>query len=45
MWFKNLQLYRLPAGYALTADQLAEMIAPQAFTPATSLDMQSQGWT
>ena len=44
MWFKNLQIYRLPARWAMTAEQLAGFLAPQAFTPCTSLDLQSQGW-
>ena len=44
MWFKNLQIYRLPAPWAITAEQLEASLAPQAFAPCTSLDMQSQGW-
>jgi recombination associated protein RdgC len=44
MWFKNLQIYRLPAPWAMTSEQLEARLAPQAFTPCTSLDMQSQGW-
>jgi recombination associated protein RdgC len=44
MWFKNLQIYRLPAPWAMTAEQLEAKLAPQAFAPCTSLDMQSQGW-
>ena len=44
MWFKNLQIYRLPAPWAITADQLSASLAAQAFTACTSLDMQSQGW-
>jgi recombination associated protein RdgC len=44
MWFKNLQIYRLPAPWAMTAEQLEARLAPQAFAPCTSLDMQSQGW-
>ena len=44
MWFKNLQIYRLPAPWAMTAEQLEAHLAPQAFAPCTSLDMQSQGW-
>jgi len=44
MWFKNLQIYRLSAPWALTAEQLAAKLAPQAFNPCTSLDLQSQGW-
>lgn len=44
MWFKNLQIYRLPAPWAMTPEQLEACLAPQAFAPCTSLDMQSQGW-
>ncbi|WP_288409036.1 recombination-associated protein RdgC [uncultured Herbaspirillum sp.] len=44
MWFKNLQIYRLPAPWAITADELESHLAPQAFTACSSLDMQSQGW-
>jgi recombination associated protein RdgC len=44
MWFKNLQIYRLPAPWAMTAEQLEAKLAPQAFAPCTSLEMQSQGW-
>ena len=44
MWFKNLQIYRLPAPWAMTAEQLEARLAPQTFAPCTSLDMQSQGW-
>lgn len=39
MFFRNLQLYRLAAGYALTAEALATMLAPVAFVPATSAEM------
>jgi recombination associated protein RdgC len=44
MWFKNLQIYRLPAPWAMTAEQLEADLAPQAFVPCTSADMQTQGW-
>lgn len=44
MWFKNLQIYRLPAPWAITAEQLETCLAPQAFAPCASLEMQSQGW-
>ncbi|MDQ9169519.1 recombination-associated protein RdgC [Oxalobacteraceae bacterium R-40] len=44
MWFKNLQIYRLPAPWAMSADQLESLLAGQAFAPGTSLDMQTQGW-
>nr|WP_198982424.1 recombination-associated protein RdgC [Herbaspirillum sp. ASV7] len=44
MWFKNLQIYRLPAPWAINADELASQLAPQAFAACSSLEMQSQGW-
>jgi len=44
MWFKNLQIYRLPKNWVTTADALAKALAPQKFTDATSMDMVSQGW-
>lgn len=44
MWFKNLQVYRLPAPWAITAAQLEADLAPHAFQPCNSLDMQTQGW-
>jgi recombination associated protein RdgC len=44
MFFKNAQIYRLPAPWAMTADQLESMLTPQAFVSCTSLDIQSQGW-
>jgi recombination associated protein RdgC len=44
MWFKNLQIYRLTAPWTMTAEQLEASLAPQAFAPCSSLDMQSQGW-
>jgi recombination associated protein RdgC len=44
MWFKNLQVYRLPAPFAMNAAQLASDLAPHAFAPCNSLEMQSQGW-
>jgi len=44
MWFKNLQLYRLPAPWPITAEQLEDSLAPQAFSAIGSLEMQGQGW-
>ena len=44
MWFKNLQMYRLPAPWAMAQDQLEAALAPQAFHAANSLDLQNQGW-
>lgn len=44
MWFKNLQIYRLTAPWTLTSEQLETSLAPHAFAPCSSLDMQTQGW-
>ncbi|HJV86451.1 MAG TPA: recombination-associated protein RdgC [Noviherbaspirillum sp.] len=44
MWFKNLQIYRLTAPWTLSADQLEAALAPQAFAPCSSVDLQTQGW-
>jgi recombination associated protein RdgC len=44
MWFKNLQIYRLPAPWAYTPEQLEAALAPQAFVPCTSMDLLRQGW-
>ena len=44
MWFKNLQIYRLPAPWAFTPEQLEEALASQAFTPASSNELLRQGW-
>jgi recombination associated protein RdgC len=44
MWFKNLQIYRLPAPWPVNAEQLEEALRPQAFSSASSLEMQSMGW-
>ena len=39
MFFKNLQIYRLPAPWAMTAAVLEQALATQQFTPATSMDL------
>ena len=44
MFFKNLQIYRLPVAWAMTAAVLEQALAPQQFTPATSMDLVRQGW-
>ncbi len=44
MWFKNLQLFRLPRHWSITADELEAALAPQAFLPCTSQQPVSQGW-
>src|SRR3954470_4667707 len=44
MWFKNLQIYRLPAPWAYSPEQLEKALAPQSFVPATSNELLRQGW-
>jgi len=44
MFFKNLQIYRLPAPWSMTAERLAEYLAHQAFAPASSNELLRQGW-
>jgi recombination associated protein RdgC len=44
MWFKNLQIYRLPAPWACTPEQLEAALAPHSFVPCTSMDLLRQGW-
>jgi len=44
MFFRNAQIYRLPAGYDMTAERLSELLASQAFRPATSAELTTSGW-
>ncbi|MCC2954747.1 recombination-associated protein RdgC [Massilia sp. IC2-477] len=44
MWFKNLQIYRLPAPWAFNPEQMEEALQSQAFTPASSNELLRQGW-
>jgi len=44
MWFKNLQLYRLPAPWPMTLEALEERLAKKPFVRCGSQDMQSSGW-
>ncbi|WP_144108376.1 recombination-associated protein RdgC [Paraburkholderia sp. BCC1886] len=44
MWFKNLQLHRLPAPWSVNPEQMQKWLAPHAFAPGNSVEMQSQGW-
>ncbi len=44
MWFKNLQIYRLPADWAVDVARLDEQLAGHALPGCGSMDMQSQGW-
>jgi recombination associated protein RdgC len=44
MWFKNLQIYRLPTPWAMSAELLEQLLQVQAFSACSSLDIVSQGW-
>ena len=44
MWFKNAQIYRLPAPWAFTPGELENALATNKFAPTTSSDLTSQGW-
>lgn len=44
MFFKNLFLYRTPAPWALSAEQLEEQLARMPLQRCGSLDMESSGW-
>ncbi|TCJ13031.1 recombination-associated protein RdgC [Parasulfuritortus cantonensis] len=44
MWFRNLQLYRLPAGTRLDPETLAGKLATRPLTPCGGLDRQHLGW-
>ena len=44
MFFKNLQIYRLPTNWPMSVPELNSMLERQAFTPATSAELQRQGW-
>jgi RNA-directed DNA polymerase len=41
---KNATIYRLQTPWAMTAEQLAALLAPQVFAPCSSLELQSIGW-
>ncbi|HNH89549.1 MAG TPA: recombination-associated protein RdgC [Thiobacillaceae bacterium] len=44
MWFKNLQLYRLPLDWAVDLEALDGQLAAHALTGCGNMDMQSVGW-
>ena len=44
LWFKNIQLYRIAAYHALTAESIAEALAKKPFFPCGSHDLMSQGF-
>ncbi|MGN5537765.1 recombination-associated protein RdgC [Alcaligenes sp. Lyrl_28] len=44
MWFKNLRIYRLDTAFALSTQELADMLAKHQFTPCGSQEPLSLGW-
>ncbi len=44
MWFKNLQIYRLPAPWNISLEALDEQLARRRFVPCGSQDPESRGW-
>lgn len=44
MFFKNVQLYRLPMGCSISPDELSAALAAHAFAPPTSTELVRQGW-
>jgi recombination associated protein RdgC len=44
MWFKNLVVYRLPAGWAISAPELEEQLTRRVLLPCGAFDMLSRGW-
>jgi len=44
MWFKNLQVYRLPAGWDISAETLEDQLARKRFVPCGSQDQETRGW-
>ncbi|MFU9075518.1 recombination-associated protein RdgC [Proteus sp. LHD240705] len=44
LWFKNILIYRLNKGIALSMDELEQQLASLAFTPCSSQDMTRTGW-
>ncbi|MBL8447808.1 MAG: recombination-associated protein RdgC [Zoogloeaceae bacterium] len=44
MWFKNLQVFRLPAPWPLPITALEEQLAKRRFHPCGSQDQATQGW-
>ncbi len=44
MWFKNLQIYRLPAPWDIGLEALDAQLARRRFLPCASQEPQSRGW-
>ena len=44
MWFKNLQVYRFPAPWNISASSLEEQLGRRAFRSVAGFELQTQGW-
>jgi len=44
MWFKNLQIYRLPVAWEMSVKALDEQLAKGRFVPCGALEAVSRGW-
>ncbi len=44
MWFKNLQIYRLPPDWQISAEALETQLGRNRFQACGNQDMQSRGW-
>jgi recombination associated protein RdgC len=44
LFFRNLVLYRLPAGWSVNASQLEEKLGARPLQPCGALEMSSRGW-
>jgi len=44
MWFKNIQAYRLAAGWAMSPGSLEAELAKQPLIPCSGASLQSRGW-
>jgi len=44
MWFKNIQAYRLAAGWAMSPGALEQVLSKHPLMPCTGMSLQSRGW-
>lgn len=44
MWFRNLQIYRLPGGWKTTPEGIGEQLERRRFQACGSQDQESRGW-
>lgn len=44
MWFKNLQIFRLPTHWKVDVEHLNTQLATQSFSKVSASEMQSEGW-